>query len=382
MNVCLRFFHLIGLAMAAALPLQAASTNNPSLTVELRDGSRVIGKSGDEKLLFRSEILGEIKLPLEEIRVVECQSKTNSVKLTTANGDTLVAAFGNREIHIETSFGNVKISVDSIRRLQVSTESASRRMKMGLVALWSGEGNGTDVIGGNTAVQIGPVIFSNGKQGQAFFLDGNNAYLQIHAGSTLDVGKGDGFTVEGWINPVKTANYVAIIEYERELGTGNGSDVGLQLGIHQASPSWNAFGCLVANIKDVNDGDHIFSSPANLLVPGVWQHVALCYDKVSGTGVIYLNGIPVARSNLGSFTPQTSYANLLVGARTTFGSVENPVSAYSGGLDEIGIYNRALSAAEIQAICTEENNGEPLPPPTPARSGGPFNGPQRSFISE
>jgi hypothetical protein len=32
-------------------------------------------------------------------------------------------------------------------------------------------------------------------------------------------------------------------------------------------------------------------------------------------------------------------------------------------LDEIAIYNRALSLSEIQTICTEDNHGEPLPPP-------------------
>jgi len=39
-------------------------------------------------------------------------------------------------------------------------------------------------------------------------------------------------------------------------------------------------------------------------------------------------------------------------------------STYSGGMDEIGIYNRALSASEIQAICTDENNGQPLLAPS------------------
>jgi hypothetical protein len=33
-------------------------------------------------------------------------------------------------------------------------------------------------------------------------------------------------------------------------------------------------------------------------------------------------------------------------------------------MDEFGIYNRAISYAEIQAICTEENNGQPLSPPS------------------
>jgi hypothetical protein len=37
---------------------------------------------------------------------------------------------------------------------------------------------------------------------------------------------------------------------------------------------------------------------------------------------------------------------------------------FSGVMDELAIYNRALSATEIQAIGTEENHGEALPPPS------------------
>jgi hypothetical protein len=60
------------------------------------------------------------------------------------------------------------------------------------------------------------------------------------------------------------------------------------------------------------------------------------------------------------------FANLCLGARTIYNSVLNPDlnSTYSGGMDEIGIYNRALSASEIQAICTDENNGQPLLAPS------------------
>jgi hypothetical protein len=101
----------------------AASTNSFRLAVELQDGSRVVGKSGDEKFEFHSEILGEMKLPLEQIGLIECQPKTNTVKLTTANGDKLAVSFVTREIHIETSFGNVKVPVDTIQRLQVSVVS-------------------------------------------------------------------------------------------------------------------------------------------------------------------------------------------------------------------------------------------------------------------
>lgn len=38
---------------------------------------------------------------------------------------------------------------------------------------------------------------------------------------------------------------------------------------------------------------------------------------------------------------------------------------FSGLLDELCLYNRALSADEIQSISTEENNGQQLQPPIP-----------------
>ena len=72
----------------------------------------------------------------------------------------------------------------------------------------------------------------------------------------------------------------------------------------------------------------------------------------------YLNGVMVASTNLGSFTPQTSFANLLIGARTTFNSVANPSDRFSGGLDELGLYNRALSPAEIQSIYNASSAGK------------------------
>ena len=59
----------------------------------------------------------------------------------------------------------------------------------------------------------------------------------------------------------------------------------------------------------------------------------------------------VAQQNLGSFTPQTSY-DLYLGKRppTLTGSGVLEDFFYTGLLEEAGIYNRALSASEIQAI--------------------------------
>jgi hypothetical protein len=259
--------------------------------MELQDGSRVVGKSGDEKFEFRSEILGEMRLPLEQIASIECQPKTNAVKLTTVNGDKLAVAFTMKEIRIETSFGNVKIPVDSIRLLQVSVVGMSGRTKVGLVALWSGEGNANDSAGSCNGQLVNGVGFAPGKVGQAFDLNENfngsfgfqggrisrnGGYVQIPASPTLDVGKGDGFTIEGWINPTTVMPHMPVAEF---TGNSGASIIGVQFWISIGSGP----GCFYANIQDTDGSEHSMTSAPGFVVPNVWQHIALTYDKASGT---------------------------------------------------------------------------------------------------
>ena len=102
---------------------------------------------------------------------------------------------------------------------------------------------------------------------------------------------------------------------------------------------------------------------ANALVTGVWQHIAATYDKTSGLASLYINGALITQTNLGSFTPQTSFTNLLLGARTTYFSTTSPGNVFSGKMDELSLYNRALTASEIQTIYQAGSNGKcPLPP--------------------
>ena len=98
MNIIPRFSCLLAVLLSGFHQLQSASaaTNEPAgfrLIVELQDGSRIIGKGVDDAFKFHSDVLGDMKLPLARVRSVECQPRTNSVKLTTSNGDTVAARF-------------------------------------------------------------------------------------------------------------------------------------------------------------------------------------------------------------------------------------------------------------------------------------------------
>jgi hypothetical protein len=334
----LRFLGISGILVFCFGSLRAApvSTNQPAgfrLMIELQDGSKIIGKNGDDTLQFRSDVLGEMKLPLERIRSIACQPKTNSVQLTTINGDTLTAQFVTKVVRVETAFGGVKLPVHLIRRLTVSPAGKPGPMREGLVALWSGEENANDIVGANNG-EAQNIAYTNGKVGHAFVFNTTNAAVKVAASPSLNVGAGGGFTVECWINPPDLQVH-PIVEWNN--GTGS-------YGVHFYIDV-SAVGNLYANIVDSGGSYHIIQTGSGVVMSNVFQHVALTYDQASGVATMYCNGAVVLQQRVGSFTPQTTY-DLYLGRRPDTGG---EILEYAGFMDEVSLCNRALSASEIQA---------------------------------
>ena len=339
-KIALYFVCLVFLISTAS---RAADTNPPPrLTVELRDGSRVVGTSVENSFRFHST-LGKLKLTVSNLRSVECVS-SNSAKLLTAGGDRLTVWFEDSSLTVKTGFGKIELPVSSIRKLTVSVPGAVGARRPGLVALWSGDGDGKDSVGGHDA-ELTEISFADGKVGQAFSLEGDTATIKIPANSALDVGIGSGFTICAWIKPSITSQTSPIFEW-----AGEGIRGATQFYIY---PPHGGPGTLYVMLCDTDGNAHYFSA-ARVVVPNVFQHVAFTYHKETGLGKIYCNGTEVAQQSLGSFTPQTS-CNLYLGKRPL---IAGETWQFNGLLDEAAVYNRALSAAEIRDLCTEENNGE------------------------
>ncbi len=344
-----------------------SATNPPParVTFELRDGSRVVGESDDDFIRFHSALLGDLKLAVPEIRMVECIG-TNSARLTTAKGDRLMVWFTDPRLTVKTSFGSVKLTVATIRKLTVSAGGAAGAHLPGLVALWSGEGNGKDAIGTNDA-ELTDMDFADGQVGRAFSLNGSSSSITIPASPALNIGTGEGLTLGVWINPADVSKNSPLFEWVQDGVPG-----ALQFYIY---PPDGGPGTLYALLGDTTGGVHYFNSSPGVVVANKFQYVALTYDKASGVAKIYCNGVVVAEQNLGSFTPKTA-CDLHLGNRPL---IAGETWGFTGLFDEAAIYGRALSAAEILQICTEDNHGEtPLPP-----ANFPRNLPFRNgFISD
>ena len=218
----------------------------------------------------------------------------------------------------------------------------------GAVSLWRGENNANDSISGNNGSVSNDLSYAAGEVNSAFNM-GSSGFVFVPASASLNIGTNSGFTAEGWIYPtdVSVAQH-PIFEWSPVAG-----NVGVHCYINEPPPAGGGAGSLFANVRDTGGNDHYFTTAANIVVPNAWQHFALTYNQITGVAVIYLDGSEVASADLGIYTPWTS-GDLLLGYRLI------PFQNYHflGGLDEMSIYGRDLSASEIKAIYQKDSAGK------------------------
>jgi hypothetical protein len=210
-----------------------------------------------------------------------------------------------------------------------------------LVSWWRGEGNATDYLGLNNGAAQGALGYGAGEVNQGFAFNGNNAAVEVSPSSNLNVGASAGFTIEAWINPSNTASAHPLIEWN------NGTTIGAHLWLYPGG------GSLYANVIDANQQSHVLSGPAGMVMSNAWQHVALTYSQTSGYACLYFNGAQVAQLDAGVITPLTT-APLYLGERPGPGTP----TWYAGLMDEVGLYNNALTAQQILAIYDAGSGGK------------------------
>lgn len=92
------------------------------------------------------------------------------------------------------------------------------------------------------------------------------------------------------------------------------------------------------------DSNSRITTANNAFVIGQWQHVAMTYDGT--TKQIYVDGAPIVSGGQASallYNTQSAY----IGCDNNGGS---PAMRFSGAIDEVQIYNRALTSPEIQTL--------------------------------
>ncbi len=197
----------------------------------------------------------------------------------------------------------------------------------GFVGWWPASGTTADVQGGHDGALKGGATYGPGLSGEAFLLNGTSAYVQVPDAPALNFATND-FTACLWVNFNNTAGEQVLIEKWIDGGPSGWSLIKMPGGNLRMAMS-NGSGGEV----DVNSGP--------LTIPTTnWIHYAV--RRQAGQITIFTNGVSVASG--------VSTANLSAATSLLFGSRGATNFFLNGSIDELTLYSRALSDAEITAV--------------------------------
>jgi len=185
----------------------------------------------------------------------------------------------------------------------------------------------------------GGASWTAGKFGSAASLNGSSARVDLPALGTFYK---TGFTLEAWVKPRVSAIDVAV------LGSWVGGDSGgPMIWVDHLAGRYR----LTLNATGVPDYLDSGRSP----LPGQWQHLAATFD--GAVARFYVDGVETANR---AFTGNVGDSNTWrVGA---YGP--GPTGFYDGAIDEVRVYDRALTPSEIQADMTSPLLAQDTTPPS------------------
>jgi hypothetical protein len=201
----------------------------------------------------------------------------------------------------------------------------------GLISLWRAEFNPLDSFGGNHGIMQGGGSYASGRLGQAFSFDGTDDYVDAGTSDVFNFNNGSGdFTIQSWIKLDSMPAFGSAI-----LGKATHGPSGIFGGPYSG---WAFYLYNDGRLAFGGAGVWEFTSSAGTLAPGAWYHVAV--TRNGGVYRLYSNGQEVASKEFGNL--QTSATALRIGSTYT------DALFFDGLIDEVAIYSRALSSAEIQ----------------------------------
>ncbi len=206
-----------------------------------------------------------------------------------------------------------------------ASSAIAREAPVAAYSFDAGEGELAEDLSGEHDGALENTEWVKGKYGSAIYLDGNDDYVEIPDSPELQLA--EEFTIEAWVRPESLETQAVAISkeagnfYSYQLFVGSREETGIPEGFLAYEPfAW----------EDVEAEDP--------LVAKTWSHLALTYDGANLR--LYVNGELVDTES--SPPAQASVGPLLFGGN-------DDEEFFRGRLDEVRVYDRALSEGEIAA---------------------------------
>jgi hypothetical protein len=228
----------------------------------------------------------------------------------------------------------------------------------GMLLWYPADGYATDVVGQHGTVLLNGVGYAPSEVGQSFTFDGDGTSITVTDSGDLTPAS---VTVDFWFksnidlnsNTQEAPLVVKLGTADNEQTNSKGYDFTYESG------------GLIFGLAGPGQVRQLVGFPATITA-GTWHFVAGTYDSTGQK--LYVDGNLVNSSaNFGAIQYQP--APLQIGAVLNSAFAGTPTNYYlDGQLDELEIFNRALSTAEIQGLFNAGTAGKIRPPVTQAGS--------------
>jgi hypothetical protein len=223
----------------------------------------------------------------------------------------------------------------SVEVLEDRTVPAAVALPSNAVSWWTANNTAADSVGSNNGTLNGGVTYGQGEVGSAFSF---NTTDYVSANTTgLPTGSSDR-TLEMWVkaNSFPSSGEAYFAGYGN-FGTTNQT---YHLGTTGSQLFWSQWGTGIGGPS---------------LTPNVWYHVAV--TNVGDSATLYLNGVAVGTATVPIATPAGSsfYIGRIPGSL-------GDTRQLNGEVDEVSVYNRALTPTEIWGIYKAGSSGKVISP--------------------
>ncbi len=211
----------------------------------------------------------------------------------------------------------------------------------GLVGYWSFNGNANDVSGnGNNGTNNGATLTTdrNGNTNSAYSFNGTSSFINVPNSSSLQFNGGITFSV--WLNasniPVGAVNSTS---YLMSKGADGGTPYSWISYLDTAEIALRMW-----NNNNLNNGAVVTNSQFSITT-NQWYNATFTFDGTNAKA--YING-QLKSTVPATYTTFSNIYDLKFGRRHTSGLPY----FFNGKLDDIGVWNRALTQTEITSLYT------------------------------
>lgn len=269
------------------------------------------------------------------------QWQRNGTNLSGANSADLALPFatfadaGSYQVTVSDANGIV-----TSEAIQLRVVPPCEAQPAGLFAKWRGENSPEDMLAGLNGAINGGVLFTNAQVHRGFLLNGADSWVQVPATPALNALAS--FTIEGWIRPQKDGWVISRYGYGSTNPSGQGD---LELVVHER------FVELYLR-NDDEPGEVLSLFLPNSAFDGSFHHIAAGRDEAGHKIFIafddqYKETLSTRRGTLfqpGDETP------LFIGTTDWPDGIGLQNATFAGVIDELALYSRALSVAELRTI--------------------------------